>query len=925
MTEKTGRVKINDVAREVAKTSKQGLETATALQSTISSQLDAMRKAEAELLRKAKAEEEAQKRAILAAQQEQERLQSAEQPQEPKEAAAKADSKPTEADEKLVVETKSEPVTEKQIPPEPEQQPAKQAEGKAEAPKTSEAKEERKKSEEKPEEPMKAQQTPTVVPRRPETRTAAPSGQFMRPAQRLSQQRAGSPIRDDAAVRNAQRRQEMQRQQQGNRPPRPQQPRDGRPQSDRPQRPQNGGFNRDNRPPQNRDNRPGGFNRDRGPKPAAPVLPAASEKGRVSNYDPNKSNYIRVFDNEKRKSKKQLEREKVMMRMDDDEFVRGRKPKKKHQQPLQKLEPVVIEKATINGDTVTIKTLAEKIGKPASEIIKKLMMLGIIVTINNEIDFDTALLIASDFGVELEKKVEQTAEETLIAEDFEDNEEDLVSRPPVVTIMGHVDHGKTSLLDAIRSSRVTAGEAGGITQHIGAYTVDVNGRSITFLDTPGHEAFTAMRARGAQVTDAVILVVAADDGIMPQTIEAINHSKAAGVPIIVAVNKIDKPTANPDKVKQELTEQGLVWEEWGGDTIIAHVSAKTQEGIDELLEMVLLVADMQELKANPDRLAKGTIIEAKLDKTRGPVASILVQNGTLHVGNTIVAGTAYGRVRAMMNDKGERVEFALPSQPVEVLGFDVVPEAGDTMYAVEVDKLSRQVVEERKNKIKKDRIKATTKVSLDDLFEQISEGQVKELNIIVKADVQGSVEAVKQSLEKLSNDQVRVKCIHGGAGGITESDIMLASASNAIVIGFNVRPENAAATAAEREHVDVRLYSVIYNAIEDVEKAMKGLLEPVFEEVVLGKLEVRETFKVSGVGTIAGCYVLDGKITRNCDVRLIRDSIVVHEGKLNSLKRFKDDVKEVVAGYECGLGLVNYNDIKQGDIIEAFVQQEVEQ
>lgn len=922
MTEKTGRVKINDVAREVAKTAKQGLETATQLQSTISAQLDAMRKAEAELVRKAKeaakAEEEARQRALLE-EQEQQRLQAiAAEEQKEQESAQDMEHRAAPVEEKPPVTPKEEPAAEPQ--PKPEKQPEHPAEQPVEKPEK-DMPDDQKQEEEKPE--KQAKQPPQAVQRRPETRTAAPSGQFLRPAQRLSQQRAGSPIRDDAAVRNAQRQQELQRQQ-GNRPSRPQQPRDGRPQGDRPQRQQGGGFNRDGRPQQNRDGRSGGFNRDRGMKSAAPPLPAASEKGRVSNYDPNRSNYIRVFDNEKRKSKKQLERERVMMRMDDDEFVRGRKPKKK-QQPQQKIEPVVIEKATINGDTVTIKTLAEKIGKPASEIIKKLMMLGMIVTINNEIDFDTALLIASDFGVELEKKVEQTAEETLIAEDFEDKEEDLVPRPPVVTIMGHVDHGKTSLLDAIRSSRVTAGEAGGITQHIGAYTVDINGRSITFLDTPGHEAFTAMRARGAQVTDAVILVVAADDGIMPQTIEAINHSKAAGVPIIVAVNKIDKPTANPDKVKQELTEQGLVWEEWGGDTIIAHVSAKTQEGIDELLEMVLLVADMQELKANPNRLAKGTIIEAKLDKTRGPVASVLVQNGTLHVGNTIVAGTAYGRVRAMMNDKGERVESALPSQPVEVLGFDVVPEAGDTMYAVEVDKLSRQVVEERKNKIKKERIKATTKVSLDDLFEQISEGQVKELNVIVKADVQGSVEAVKQSLEKLSNDQVRVKCIHGGAGGITESDIMLASASNAIVIGFNVRPENAAAAAAEREHVDVRLYSVIYNAIEDVEKAMKGLLEPVYEEVVLGRLEVRETFKVSGVGTIAGCYVMDGKITRNCDIRLIRDSIVVHEGKLNSLKRFKDDVKEVVAGYECGLGLVNYNDIKQGDVIEAFVQQEVEQ
>lgn len=553
-------------------------------------------------------------------------------------------------------------------------------------------------------------------------------------------------------------------------------------------------------------------------------------------------------------------------------------------------------------------------------------MIGVIATINNEIDFDTASLIASELGVELEQRFEQTAEDVLIAQDVEDDEGELVKRPPVVTIMGHVDHGKTSLLDAIRSSRVTANEAGGITQHIGAYEVQVNGESITFLDTPGHEAFTSMRARGAQVTDVVVLVVAADDGIMPQTQEAINHAKAAGVPIIVAINKIDKPAANPERVKQELTEYGLVWEEWGGDTVIVPVSAVTQEGLDSLLEMILLVSEVQDLKANPNRMAKGAIIEAKLDKTRGPLATVLVQNGTLRVGQTVVAGTASGRIKAMTNDRGEKVEFALPSQPVEILGFGFVPDAGDILYAVEADKLSRQVVEERKNKIKAEQLKKSiAKVSLDELFEQISEGQIKDLNVIVKADVQGSVEAVKQSLEKLSNDKVRVKCIHGGVGGVSETDVMLASASNAIIIGFNVRPESAARVLSEREGVDLRLYRVIYDAIEDIEKAMKGMLEPVFREVVLGKAEVRETFKVSGVGTIAGCYVQEGKIVRSSNVRVIRDSVVIFEGKLASLKRFKDDVREVLTGYECGLSVQGYNDIKKGDILESYTEEEVEQ
>ncbi|MBR2329045.1 MAG: translation initiation factor IF-2, partial [Clostridia bacterium] len=493
-----------------------------------------------------------------------------------------------------------------------------------------------------------------------------------------------------------------------------------------------------------------------------------------------------------------------------------------------------------------------------------------------------------------------------------------------VTIMGHVDHGKTSLLDAFRESSITEGEAGGITQHIGAYTVSCNGRTITFIDTPGHEAFTSMRARGAQVTDIVILVVAADDGIMPQTVEAINHAKAAEVPIIVAINKIDKDTANPDRVIQQLTEYGLVTEEWGGDTICVPVSAKKRMNLDTLLEMVLLQADVLELRANPSRAARGTIIEAELDKGRGPVATVLVQNGTLKIGDPIVAGIAFGRVRAMMDDKGRRVTEAGPSQPVEVLGFGEVPAAGDVMNVAEVDKLSRQVAEERRDRMKAEQLKNMSKVSLDDLFSQIAAGNVKDLNIIVKADVQGTVEAIKQALEKLSNEEVRVRCIHGGVGAITGSDIVFASASNALVIGFNVRPDAAAREAAEREKVDMRTYSVIYNVIEDVEAAMKGMFAPVFKEVALGTIEVRNTFKVSGVGTIAGAYVKDGKVARSAQVRVVRGGIVIHEGKIASLKRFKDDAKEVASGYECGIGIENFNDIREGDIIEAFVMEQIQ-
>ena len=659
-----------------------------------------------------------------------------------------------------------------------------------------------------------------------------------------------------------------------------------------------------------------------------PDLAPAMEKERVSNYDPNKKQYVRQNDPERNANKNNNRRRDTGVNMSingyDDEFVRGKKKKKAAAQ-AKAFEPVRIEKAVMTAETITVRDLSERIGKPAGEIIKKLMMLGIIATINNELDYETAGLVCAEYDIELEKKVAETAEDALEKEDVQDAEEDLIPRPPVVTIMGHVDHGKTSLLDYIRKTRVTAGEAGGITQHIGAYTVNLDGRQITFLDTPGHEAFTSMRLRGAMATDIAVLVVAADDGVMPQTIEAISHAKAAGVQTIVAINKIDKPAANIERIKQQLTEYDLVCEDWGGDTIMVPVSAVTGEGVEQLLEMILLVAEVQDYKANPNRKARGIIIEARLDKGRGPVATVLVKNGTLRVGDTIVAGTAYGRVRAMVNDVGERVKSAGPSDPVEVIGFNDVPEAGDQISAVDDDKLSRQVAEERKDRLRAALIKEQQKTTLDDLFSQISAGQIKDLNVIIKADVQGSVEAVRQSLEKLSNDEVRVRSIHGGVGAITETDVMLASTANAIIIGFNVRPDNNARAMAEKEKIDIRLYRVIYQAIEDVQNAMKGMLAPKFKEVLLGHATVRTPFKVSGVGTVAGSYVTDGKIIRSQQVRLLRDNVVIHEGKISSLQRFKDAVKEVNTGYECGIGIENYNDIKENDVIECFMMEEVEQ
>ena len=571
-------------------------------------------------------------------------------------------------------------------------------------------------------------------------------------------------------------------------------------------------------------------------------------------------------------------------------------------------------------DVITVGELATRLKVTATEVIKKLMMLGVMATINEEIDFDTASLVAEELGAKVEHEVIVTIEDRLIDED--DDAEDTEERCPVVCVMGHVDHGKTSILDRIRNAHVTAGEAGGITQHIGAYQVRYEGKDITFLDTPGHEAFTAMRARGANITDIAILVVAADDGIMPQTVESINHAKAAGITVIVAINKMDKEGANPDRIKEELTKYGMVCEEWGGDVICVPVSAKTGEGIDDLLENILLVAETSELKANPDRRAKGTVVEARLDKGRGPIATLLVQNGTLHTGDVIIAGTAVGRVRVMTNDKGQAVESAGPSVPVEITGLAEVPEAGDTFNAVEDERLARELVEQRKHEAKQAKFNEYQKVTLDNLFSQIEQGEMKELSLIVKADVQGSVEAVTQSLEKLSNEEVRVRVIHGGVGGIKESDVMLASASNAIIIGFNVRPDQTAEEIAARDKVDIRTYRVIYDAIEEIETAMKGMLAPKFREVVMGRIEVRQVYKISNVGAVAGAYVLNGKVTRQCEIRVVRDGIVIAEDKMSSLKRFKDDVKEVGESYECGITLEKFRDFKEGDIFEAFIMEE---
>ena len=620
-------------------------------------------------------------------------------------------------------------------------------------------------------------------------------------------------------------------------------------------------------------------------------------------------------------------KEKFRNKQRRDNNFNSNKRKQEEADRLRKLRLEVIKKTPVTvqiPDEISVGELASRMKKTGAEVVKCLMKNGVMASLSQIIDFDTAAIIAEEMGCKVEKEVVVTIEEKLI-DDHKDEDKDLVPRAPVVVVMGHVDHGKTSLLDYIRHAHVASGEAGGITQHIGAYQVEIHGKPITFLDTPGHEAFTSMRARGAMVTDIAILVVAAEDGIMPQTVESINHAKAAGIPIIVAINKMDKPEANPERIKQQLTEYGLVCEEWGGDTIVCPISAKTGMGVDNLLEMLTLTAEVGELKANPNRAAQGTVIEARLDKGRGPVATLLVQNGTLHQGDIIIAGTSVGRVRAMVSDKGQRITEAGPSVPVEITGLSEAPSAGATFNAVADEKLARELVEQRKTEEKAKANAPVTKVSLEDLFSQIQAGEMKNLNLIVKADVQGSVEAVKASLEKLSNEEVRVRVIHGGVGAINESDVMLASTSQAIIVGFNVRPDAAARESAARANVDMRMYRVIYDAINEIEAAMKGMLAPKFREVLLGHAEVRQTYKVSGVGTVAGCYVQDGKLQRkDCQVRLVRDGIVIHEGVLASLQRFKDSVKEVQAGYECGLSIEKFNDIKEGDIVEAFTMEQIE-
>ena len=669
----------------------------------------------------------------------------------------------------------------------------------------------------------------------------------------------------------------------------------------------------------------------------------AIDKQKANNkYDENRlnkksnksrrSNQFEEFDSEKLRDLKQVdklsnmftEQDGGMLEYYDLTTARGKKNKKKAQkgeEERNKQKIFELKEITI-PENITVKDLATEMKKTTADVIKKLFALGIMATINNTIDFDTAYLVASEFGITANKKIE-VKEEDILFDDTEDSPDELEPRPPVVVVMGHVDHGKTSLLDAIRSTNVIEGEAGGITQHIGAYKVNVNGREITFLDTPGHEAFTSMRARGAQITDIAILVVAADDGVMPQTIEAINHAKAAEIPIIVAVNKIDLPGANVEKIKQELMEYELVPEEWGGDTIYVPISAKKHINIENLLEMVLLVADVKELKANPHKQAKGTVIEARLDKAKGPIASILVQRGTLDVGDTIVVGTSIGRIRSMKNDKGQKIKKAGPSTPVEVMGLTNVPEAGDVFYEVKDEKMAKHLIERRKRQEREKELAEQSKVTLSNLFEKMESENLKQLDIIVKADVQGTAQALKQSLEKLSNEEVNVRVIHSAVGAVNESDVQLAKAAKAIIIAFNVRPNSTAKDMAEKEVVEIKQYSVIYNAIEDVESAMKGMLAPVYEEKVIGNVEVRQTFKVSNVGTIAGAYVLDGRVERNAGVRVIRENVVIHEGKLASLKRFKDDVKEVTKGFECGIQIEKYNDIKEGDIIEVYIMEEV--
>ena len=672
------------------------------------------------------------------------------------------------------------------------------------------------------------------------------------------------------------------------------------------------------------------------PKPQQPQKPAEPERKRErrvvdtsavqvnSNRFADVDNLVDQRVQDFQGGKQRIGKKGQQQNKKDNKF-KGNKARNEEQEKLRKLQMEVARKAPVTvkiPEEITVGELASRMKKTAGEVIKCLMKNGVMAALNQTIDFDTAEFVAVEMGCKVEKEVTVTIEERII-DDHTDTAEELQTRAPVVVVMGHVDHGKTSTLDAIRKTSVTAGEAGGITQHIGAYTVDVNGNMVTFLDTPGHAAFTSMRARGAKSTDIAILVVAADDGIMPQTIESINHAKAAEVPIIVAINKMDKPEANPDRIKEQLTHHDLIPEEWGGDTVIVPISAKTGMGLDDLLEMVILTAEVQELKANPNRRAKGTVIEARLDKTRGPIATLLVQNGTLNQGDIVIAGTAVGRVRVMTNDKGRSVKTAGPSVPVEITGLAEVPVPGDEFNAVTDERMARELVEQRKQAAKDAAANAMQKVTLDNLFARMQEGEMKELPLIVKADVQGSAEAVKASLEKLSNEEVRVRVIHTGAGAINESDVLLASTAGAIIVGFNVRPDSGAQASAQRTAVDMRFYRVIYDAIDEIESAMKGMLAPKYEEAVIGHAEVRMTYKVSSVGTIAGCMVKDGKVSRAAKVRVLRDNIVIHEGEVGSLQRFKDAAKEVTAGYECGMSILNYNDIKEGDIFECFVMEEV--
>ncbi len=825
--------------------------------------------------------------------------------EEPKSADPVVEEKPKKATKKKVADV---PEVEKESEKQPEA-PAPQEEVKAEAPKA-----EKVKKEEKAEKTEKAEPAPKVQEEgKPEARTFVPKPET-RPAQPAGP-RAPRYFRNgqEQGVYVAKPGVEAAPSQGGGATYRPRPTGPQRPTGERSARPASGA-------------KPTGPRPVRGPSAGAPVsAPSAtpSRDSKTFSAPAKKKTFEKTYSEKKPLSKRSLVKQQGMTVEDFDEDKSGyRKVRSPKKQKSQEIATIKIEHAVVTTQDIPLKVLSEKLGVSAVEITKRLFKEGIMKGINDSIDYDNAALLAADMGIDLEYKPEKTAEDVLMAVTAEEDTSKLVTRAPVVTVMGHVDHGKTSLLDKIRSTAVTSGEAGGITQSIGAYTVTAKGKQITFIDTPGHAAFTAMRARGAQVTDIVILVVAADDGIMPQTVEAINHAKAAGVPIIVAMNKMDKHEVNPDRVKQELIEHELVPEEWGGETILVPVSAKTGMGIDELLDSVNLVAEMQELKADPDRKAKGTIIEAKLDKGKGPVASIIVQTGTLRTGENILSGTTMGRVRAMFDDKGKPVKSAGPSMAVSILGFEEVPNAGDSIMAVD-QALMKQVQEERKNRERESMIKEQSRVSLDDIFAQVEEGKLKNLNLIVKGDVQGSVEAVKQSLEKLTNEEVRVKVIHSAAGAINESDVMLAESANAIIIGFNVRPDTKAKKLAEQSKVDVRSYRIIYELLDDMEAALKGMLAPKLREIMTGKCEVRQTFNITGTGTIAGCYVLDGKIVRGGKLRIYREDIMICEGGVKQLKRFKDDVKEVARGYECGCAIDGFNEIRVGDIIECYITEEI--